>query len=64
MPATNVQWEETFPFFFSFFVGCIVYTAQKACSSPARYIFSVTNYFDDLRCSLMIVTITARTCKM
>ena len=40
--------------FFSFFVcalyrlyseSCIVYTAKKTYSSPARYIFSVTNYF-------------------
>lgn len=45
MQATNVQWGKRFVFF-SCFVGCIFYTAKKAYSSPARYIFSVTNYFD------------------
>ena len=34
----------SFPSFF-FFLRCIVYTAKKTYSSPARYIFSVTNYF-------------------
>ena len=32
-------------FFLFLYVRCIVYTAKKTYSSPARYIFSVTNYF-------------------
>ena len=37
---------KTFLFFLFLYVRCIVYTAKKTYSSPARYIFSVTNYFD------------------